>query len=153
IAEAVIARYQAEKDRRALLDYDDLIDKTLAMLEKVDSAWVHYKLDRGIDHVLIDEAQDTSPKQWQIIRALTAEFFAGAGARAVRRMIVAVVDEMQSIFSFQAAVPREFDAMRRAFETLCKAVEQGLRYVPFRHSFRSGPHVLAAVDKVFERPE
>ncbi len=64
IADAVIARYQAEKDRRGLLDYDDLIDKTLALLAEVDAAWVHYKLDRGIDHVLIDEAQDTSPKQW-----------------------------------------------------------------------------------------
>ena len=82
IADAVIARYQARKDRRGLLDYDDLIDKTLALLGEDRAAWVHYKLDHGIDHVLIDEAQDTSPKQWEIIRRLTAEFFAGAGARA-----------------------------------------------------------------------
>ena len=129
IADAVISRYQAEKDRRGLLDYDDLIDKTLALLDKVDAAWVHYKLDRGIDHVLIDEAQDTSPKQWAIIRALTAEFFAGAGARAVRRTIFAVGDEKQSIFSFQGAAPREFDAMRRAFATLCRAVDQNLQYL------------------------
>src|SRR5439155_49981 len=86
IADAVISRYQAEKDRRGLLDYDDLIEKTLALLDKVDAAWVHYKLDRGIDHVLIDEAQDTSPQQWRIIRALTTEVFAGAGAGAVRRV-------------------------------------------------------------------
>ena len=82
IADAVIARYQAEKDRRGLLDYDDLIDKTLTLLlTDVEAAWVHYKLDRGIDHVLIDEAQDTSPKQWEIVRLLVEEFFAGAGAR------------------------------------------------------------------------
>ena len=84
IADAVIARYRAEKDRRGLLDYDDLIEKTLALLDKVDAAWVHYKLDLGIDHVLIDEAQDTSPKQWEIIQALIGEFFAGAGARAAQ---------------------------------------------------------------------
>src|SRR5207244_13632919 len=71
IADAVISRYQAAKDRRGYLDYDDLIEKTLALLGEEGAAWVHYKLDQGIDHVLIDEAQDTSPKQWEIIRRLT----------------------------------------------------------------------------------
>ena len=68
VADTVISRYQAAKDRRGLLDYDDLIDKTFALLAEERAAWVHYKLDQGIDHVLIDEAQDTSPKQWEIIR-------------------------------------------------------------------------------------
>jgi ATP-dependent helicase/nuclease subunit A len=153
IADAVISRYQAAKDRRGLLDYDDLIDKALILLGEDRAAWVHYKLDQGIDHVLIDEAQDTSPKQWEIIRRLTAEFFTGAGARLVERTIFAVGDEKQSIFSFQGAAPREFDAMRRAFARLCAAIERELHYVPFRHSFRSGPNVLGAVDQVFGRPE
>jgi len=153
IADAVISRYQAAKDRRGYLDYDDLIDKTLALLGEERSAWVHYKLDQGIDHVLIDEAQDTSPKQWEIIRRLTSEFFAGAGARVVKRTIFAVGDEKQSIFSFQGAAPREFEAMHRRFDTLSRAVEHDFRYVRFRHSFRSGPNVLGAVDEVFGRPE
>src|SRR5499426_49904 len=153
VADAVISRYQAAKDRRGLLDYDDLIDKALALLGEERAGWVHYKLDRGIDHVLIDEAQDTSPKQWEIIRRLTAEFFAGAGARFVRRTIFAVGDEKQSIFSFQGAAPREFEVMHRTFDTLSKAVEHDFRYVRFRHSFRSGPNVLGAVDEVFGRPE
>ena len=75
----MIERFRAEKDRRGLLDYEDLIDKTLDLLNNVSAAWVHYKLDRGIHHVLIDEAQDTSPKQWEIVKALVGEFFAGAG--------------------------------------------------------------------------
>ena len=153
IADAVISRYRAAKDRRGLLDYDDLIDKTLTLLSEDRAAWVHYKLDQGIDHVLIDEAQDTSPKQWEIVRLLTEEFFAGAGARAVNRTIFAVGDEKQSIFSFQGAAPREFDAMRRTFAKLCAAIDRDLQYVPFRHSFRSGPNLLGAIDKVFERPE
>ena len=153
IADAVISRYQSEKDRRGLLDYDDLIDKSLTLLSEERAAWVHYKLDRGIDHVLIDEAQDTSPKQWAIVRLLTSEFFAGAGAREVRRTIFAVGDEKQSIFSFQGAAPREFDAMRREFTSLARGVDHDLRHVNFRHSFRSGPNVLSAVDTVFERPE
>ncbi len=153
IADAVIGRYRAAKDRRGLLDYDDLIDKTLLLLGEERAAWVHFKLDQGIDHVLIDEAQDTSPKQWEIIRRLTAEFFAGAGARPVRRTIFAVGDEKQSIFSFQGAAPREFEAMRRSFDAMCRSIEQDFRHVRFRHSFRSGPNVLGAVDRVFGRPE
>src|SRR5262245_9593270 len=150
IAAAVIDRYQSEKVKRGVLDYDDLIEKTLTLLYNVESAWVHYKLDRGIDHVLIDEAQDTSPRQWEIILALTAEFFAGAGARLGKRTIFAVGDEKQSIFSFQGAAPREFDAMRRQFETLCRGIKSELRYLQFGHSFRSGEIVLRAVDTVFK---
>ena len=117
VAAAVIDRYQSEKDQRALLDYDDLIDRALDLLERVDSAWVHYKLDRGIDHVLIDEAQDTSPKQWDIVERLIEEFWSGAGARdGIKRTLFAVGDEKQSIFSFQGAAPREFDLRRRTFE-------------------------------------
>ncbi|MGA7453662.1 MAG: double-strand break repair helicase AddA [Rhodoplanes sp.] len=150
IADAVIKRYATEKNRRGLLDYDDLIDHALAMLERVDSAWVHYKLDRGIDHVLIDEAQDTSPKQWAIIRRLVEEFTAGEGARAVRRSLFAVGDEKQSIFSFQGAAPKEFAKMRRHFDRAHQAA--GLAFVTreFKFSFRSGPNVLGAIDAVFE---
>ena len=84
IAAEVIARYRREKDRRALLDYDDLIDKTLDLFARSSAAWVLYKLDLGIDHVLIDEAQDTSPKQWEIVRTIVSEFTPG-GARAERQ--------------------------------------------------------------------
>jgi ATP-dependent helicase/nuclease subunit A len=153
IADAVLSRYQAAKDRRGQLDYDDLIEKALALLGEERAAWVHYKLDQGIDHVLIDEAQDTSPKQWEIIRRLSAEFFAGAGARSVTRTIFAVGDEKQSIFSFQGAAPREFETMHRRFRALASPAEHKFRHVRFRHSFRSGPNVLGAVDEVFGRPE
>jgi ATP-dependent helicase/nuclease subunit A len=153
VAEAVISRYQAAKDRRGLLDYDDLIDKALALLGEERAAWVHYKLDQGIDHVLIDEAQDTSPKQWEIIRRLTEEFFAGAGARKVNRTIFAVGDEKQSIFSFQDAAPRAFAEMLAHFRGAHRAIGLPLVHREFKHSLRSGPNVLAAVDKVFERKD
>ena len=107
LAIEVIERYRAEKNRRGLLDYDDLIARTRDLLERVDAAWVHYKLDLGIDHLLIDEAQDTSPEQWDIIKRFVAEFTAGAGARSdIKRTIFAVGDDKQSIFSFQGAEPR-----------------------------------------------
>ena len=150
VADAVLTRYAAQQERRGLLDYDDLIDKALALLDNVDAAWVHYKLDLGIDHLLIDEAQDTSDKQWDIVRRLVAEFTTGKGARDLRRTIFAVGDEKQSIFSFQDAAPKQFAAMHRHFK---KAhADAGLEFVfrEFKHSFRSGENVLAAVDEVFK---
>ena len=150
IATAVAANYRREKQERGLLDYDDLIDKTLAMLDRVSSGWVHYKLDRGVDHVLIDEAQDTSPRQWDIVDHIISEFTSGEGAReGVRRTIFAVGDEKQSIFSFQGAAPREFDSRRRALES--KFRYAGLKFDPvsFTYSFRSGAAILQSVDHVF----
>jgi ATP-dependent helicase/nuclease subunit A len=150
IAIAAAANYRREKQERGLLDYDDLIDKTLAMLDRVSSGWVHYKLDRGVDHVLIDEAQDTSPRQWDIVAHIISEFTAGEGARdGVVRTIFAVGDEKQSIFSFQGAAPREFDSRRRGLEKRFR--DAGLKFDPvsFTYSFRSGAAILQSVDHVF----
>ena len=150
IATAAAANYRRDKEERGLLDYDDLIDKTLEMLDRVSSGWVHYKLDRGVDHVLIDEAQDTSPRQWDIIAHIISEFTAGEGARdGVTRTVFAVGDEKQSIFSFQGAAPHEFDTRRRSLES--KFRNAGLKFDPvsFTYSFRSGAAILQSVDHVF----
>jgi len=149
VAHAVLTHYDNEKERRGLLDYDDLIDKTLALLSNFDAAWVHYKLDLGIDHVLVDEAQDTSSKQWEIVRRLTAEFTAGEGARSLTRTMFAVGDEKQSIYSFQDAAPKEFAEMQRYFKNAHE--KSGLAFVVsrFEYSFRSGAAILEAVDAVF----
>ena len=153
IAADVIARYAREKERRALLDYDDLIDKTLELFARSSAAWVLYKLDLGIDHVLIDEAQDTSPKQWSIVRTIVSEFTPGGARANTRRTVFAVGDEKQSIFSFQGAAPRAFDEMRREFAGQFDTPEQGWRYLRFHHSFRSGEAVLGGVDRVFAAQE
>jgi ATP-dependent helicase/nuclease subunit A len=154
IATAAAAHYRREKQERGLLDYDDLIDKTLELLNRVSSGWVHYKLDRGVDHVLIDEAQDTSPQQWDIVAHLISEFTSGKGARdGVVRTVFAVGDEKQSIFSFQGAAPREFDTRRRLLER--KFVDAGLKFDPvsFTYSFRSGSAILQSVDHVFREAD
>ncbi|MSP32168.1 MAG: double-strand break repair helicase AddA [Pseudolabrys sp.] len=153
IAADVIARYKSEKERRALLDYDDLIDKTLHLFTRSSAAWVLYKLDLGIDHVLIDEAQDTSPKQWSIVRTIVSEFTPGGARPNVNRTMFAVGDEKQSIFSFQGAAPKAFDEMRREFDKQFNRPEQGWRYLRFYHSFRSGENVLGSVDRVFRARE
>jgi ATP-dependent helicase/nuclease subunit A len=154
IAAAVLDRYDAEKKRRGLLDYGDLIDHTLTLFRNTSATWVLYKLDLGIDHVLIDEAQDTSPKQWEIIERIVSEFAAGYGARgALRRTLFAVGDDKQSIFSFQGAVPHKFAEMRLAFERRFTAASLAWRNLRFECSFRSGATVLGAVDAVFARPQ
>jgi ATP-dependent helicase/nuclease subunit A len=154
IAIMAAAHYRREKSERGLLDYDDLIDKTLAMLNKISAGWVHYKLDRGVDHVLIDEAQDTSPRQWDIVEHIISEFTAGAGARGdITRTVFAVGDEKQSIFSFQGAAPREFAERRQRFASRFKGAGLDFESISFTYSFRSGAGVLRAVESAFQSPE
>ena len=151
----ITERYGAAKRRRAALDYDDLILATRRLLESAESAaWVLYKLDGGIDHVLVDEAQDTNPDQWEIIRRLTEEFFVGeSGASDRERTIFVVGDTKQSIFSFQRADPRKLAEMREWFEDRSQQARKGFEAVDLKVSFRSTPAVLSAVDWVFQQPE
>ncbi|MDQ0395397.1 double-strand break repair helicase AddA [Labrys monachus] len=149
IAEALLRRYEAGKARRAALDFDDLVQKTSQLMTRAGAEWVLYKLDRGIDHILVDEAQDTSPAQWRIVEKLAHEFTAGAGARPGRRTIFAVGDEKQSIFSFQGAAPAEFARMRALFQARITAAEQAFEAIELKQSFRSTPDILTAVDHVF----
>ncbi|GAA0540178.1 ATP-dependent helicase/nuclease subunit A [Rhizomicrobium palustre] len=145
--------YAAEKRARNFLDYDDLIVRTHRLLNQHGAAWVLYKLDEGIDHILIDEAQDTSGLQWDIIQKLTEEFFAGEGVARAPRTLFAVGDEKQSIFSFQGADPRQFER-RRAF--FAKRAEEGQReflYQPLQDSWRSAPQILSFVDQTFASAE
>ncbi len=153
VADAVIERYRAEKERRGVLDYEDLIAKTLALFQKTSAAWVLYKLDLGIDHVLVDEAQDTSPEQWRIIGTLVSEFVQAGARPDVKRTVFAVGDEKQSIFSFQGASPVAFAEMREYFRRLHERSDVIFSTESLHYSFRSAPQVLEAVDTVFERPE
>lgn len=150
---AVYAEYERIKASLALVDYDDLILRTRALLnESGAAAWVLYKLDGGLDHILVDEAQDSSPDQWAIMAALAEEFFAGSGARDVERTIFVVGDEKQSIFSFQGADPSGFEFMRGHFSARVQAARKQWRTVPLTRSFRSAPSILRAVDIVFASP-
>ncbi|MFV3127418.1 double-strand break repair helicase AddA [Niveispirillum sp. KHB5.9] len=154
LGEALLGRYQRLKDARGVLDFDDLILAASALLSGGTAAdacaWVLFKLDGGLDHVLIDEAQDTNPEQWAVVSAIAEEFFAGLGAREDRiRTLFVVGDDKQSIFSFQRADPAEFARMRRHFDAKVNAALRSWRIVDLQTSFRSVGAVLAAVDKVF----
>lgn len=154
LARAYASLYDASKTAKGGLDFGDLIARTHDLLTvRADAAWVLYKLDGGVDHVLLDEAQDTAPDQWDILEVLTGEFFAGAGADARARTIFAVGDEKQSIYSFQGAAPERFLAETRAYQSLVEAAGRPFRRVDLLESWRSTPEVLAFVDAVFADPE
>ncbi len=157
----VIEAYALAKERQALLDYDDLVLRAGNLLSGGTSTdWVLYKLDGGLDHILIDEAQDTNPEQWQVVRVLADEFFAGEGVfedqddslMATGRTLFAVGDVKQSIYSFQRADPAAFQAMRQHFSARVGAAKRRWQPVELALSFRSTPAVLRAVDAIFARP-
>lgn len=151
LADRVLPLADQIKRRRGLLDFDDLIRLSAALLRDSDAAdWVRFKLDQAIRHVLLDEAQDTSPEQWALIEPIVREFFVGRGAHeneAPRTQFV-VGDEKQSIYSFQGADPERFLLERAKFEE--RAAAHGAAITPsLTLSFRSSPEVLHAVDAVF----
>ncbi|NOG70757.1 double-strand break repair helicase AddA [Roseicella sp. DB1501] len=169
LAAPVLDRYRARQRNAGMLGYGDLIDHVRRILEDPGSAWVLYKLDGGIDHVLLDEAQDSNPAQWGIAAALTAEFFAGEGAArgqrrslarslsaaaveqaAPPRTVFAVGDIKQAIYGFQGADSAGFARWQRHYRQQVEAGGGAFRPVDLDVSFRSTAPVLALVDAVFE---
>lgn len=155
LAQPVVGKYAERKAASGQVDFDDLIRRTSKLLVDPGAAWVLYKLDGGLDHLLLDEVQDTAPAQWRIAQALTEEFFAGEGGPGGEtrpRTFFAVGDRKQSIFSFQGADIRTFDESR---ERIGRSVQQaGQRWLDttLDVSFRSTAPVLQLVDRVFSQP-
>ncbi len=152
LAGPVLDGYARRKDELGLLDYDDLIGQTRRLLVDPGAAWVLYKLDGGLDHLLLDEVQDTAPAQWRIAHALTEEFFSGAGAQRQERTVFAVGDRKQSIYSFQGADAEEFDRSRDLLGARVRQAGKTWIERPLNVSFRSTEPVLALVDRVFADP-
>ncbi len=152
IAQALLELYEELKRTHVQMDYDDLILTARSLLMRPGIApWVLFKLDGGIDHVLIDEAQDTSPIQWQIVTALTQEFFAGLGRTDAQRSLFVVGDEKQSIYSFQGADPIALGKMQRYFTRQIEDAAKPVHTIALTRSYRSTREVLQAVDSIFER--
>ncbi len=156
LSEYLLKIFALKKRLMGGLDYDDLILASRDLLTRARAAaWVLYKLDGGIDHILVDEAQDTSPEQWRVIEALAQEFFAGSGAHDAKapanpRTIFAVGDEKQSIYSFQGADPDMFHEMMIRFSERVRDAGGVWSPVDLTLSFRSTREVLQAVDSIFE---
>jgi len=155
LTRAVRDAYTRMKQARGQLDFDDLIETAVYLLrDSAAASWALYKLDGGLDHILIDEAQDTSPRQWKVVERIAEEFFAGAGApakkRVAQRTLFAVGDDKQSIFSFQGADPASFGRFREIFRERAREIGQTFVDEPLTTSRRSAPEILKLVDAVFE---
>ena len=165
IGHEVLKRYNQIKHEHAALDFDDLILRTMTLLSgktRCFSAlsgddisniapWIMYKLDQGLDHILVDEAQDTNPEQWRIIEALCEEFFSGNSARdEVLRTSFTVGDIKQSIYSFQRAAPEEFKHMQQRFDRKIKDSGKVNKNIALDISFRSTQSVLRVIDNIFK---
>ena len=149
-AGAFLPLYQARKSREGYLDFDDLIQRAALLLsDRSVAAWVLYRLDGGIDHILVDEAQDTSPGQWRVIEALAEEFTAGDDARRAGRRVFVVGDVKQSIYSFQGADLQTFQQVQNLFQARHQSAEMPFQTLELLHSFRSSPAILRVVDRTF----
>lgn len=151
LAGAIIAKFESAKKMRGAYDFEDLILRTRDLLtDRLSAQWILYKLDRGVEHVLVDEAQDTSLAQWQIVNALTEEFFSGEGSRETPdRTLFVVGDRKQSIYSFQGANPAAFESSRDRFRAQVMNVGQAFNDIELTISYRSTMEVLKVVDVVF----
>ena len=147
LARAFLPRWTARKAALGVLDFDDLIARARDLLSDPSvAAWVLFRLDGGIDHVLVDEAQDTSPDQWRVVELLTAEFTAGEGTTQGGRTLFVVGDKKQSIYSFQGADVAAFDEKQALFQRNFTEARQVFQVLPLEYSFRSSPAILDLVD-------
>jgi ATP-dependent helicase/nuclease subunit A len=150
LASNIISKYEEYKECHGFLDYDDLIFLTQKLLGSSEfRQWVLYKLDGGLSHILIDEAQDTSPQQWLIIEALIEEFY--SGGQEDERTVFVVGDEKQSIYSFQGASLGAFVGMSKYLKEQMDNVAKPYKVIDLAHSYRSTPAVLNIVASVFAR--
>lgn len=147
--------FEELKKQKYLLDYDDLIEKTHQLFSNKNNLlreWILYKLDGGIDHILLDEAQDTNPHQWEVIKTITEEFFSSDETEGNHRTLFVVGDEKQSIYSFQGADFRTFDQMKNFFKNKIEICEKiNFAEINLNLSFRSCPAILNIVDEVLQQ--
>jgi ATP-dependent helicase/nuclease subunit A len=151
LSASFLEAYDGEMLRRRALNFDDLVELAGGLLSRdnVFAGWVGYKLDRTLSHALIDEAQDTAPRQWDMIASLTEEFFAGKGVSQQVRTLFAVGDEKQSIYSFQGAEPKRFLAEGDLLGDRATGAGMAFARPELNVSFRSAPEILRAVDQAF----
>ena len=154
VVDQIIEIYNQLKNQNGYLDYSDLIIKTSQLLENsAGREWVKYKLDGIYEHILVDESQDTNHWQWNIVKAITEEFFAGNDSKNQNRTIFIVGDEKQSIYSFQGADPNIFANIFYYYQDKLSSINEQFLNVELNSSFRSMPAILQTVDAVFAKPD
>jgi len=150
LAKDLITEYESLKTITRSLDYNDIIRIASELLQNSEMReWILYKLDSSFDHILVDEAQDTSQKQWEIILKLSEEFFAGSSYKSnINRTIFCVGDEKQSIFSFQGADPNIFEYIYTHFESSHQSAGKEFIKTSLQKSYRSSRTIIDFVNYI-----
>ncbi len=152
VGQAYSRTYAAAKQAAGVVDFNDLIRYTVNLLEEDGVGnWIRYKLDQATDHILVDEAQDTNARQWDIVKAVAGEFYAGEGAKGnVVRTLFTVGDYKQAIFGFQGTDPKEFERAKAHFSDLAVGADREVKDLSLAHSYRSGRPILDLVNQLIE---
>jgi ATP-dependent helicase/nuclease subunit A len=150
LAITALDHYHALKAKPGMLDFDDLLLSMLQLVENpVTLGHVMRKLDYRLEHILLDEAQDTSPVQWRILSHLIEEICHTAPRKStVPRSLFVVGDVKQSIYSFQGAAPQMMQAKHAAFSALYQGHEMAFQTASLNVARRNVPLILQLVDKV-----
>jgi ATP-dependent helicase/nuclease subunit A len=148
IANFIKTYYKNLKNTYKIWDYNDVLDETIKIIKNNANLWVLYNMSYKIDHFLLDEAQDTNEKSWDIIEVLTNDFFVGYGNRDIERTVFIVGDEKQSIFSFQGARFELFEQKRQLFEEKSRNAKIPFFVVNLNISYRSNPDIIRLVNNL-----
>lgn len=149
LAKIFLDKYDSYKTQHSLLDYDDLIYLTqLLLTDNAAKNWIAYKLNGGIDHLLVDEAQDTSPEQWDIITAIIVDFTSSTKQKST---IFVVGDEKQSIFSFQGADLSSFSYVNENLYKNLSDANKNFRNITLQWSYRSTKEIIDIVYLIFQQ--
>lgn len=149
IAWYTLKKFNEKKKNLGLFEYSDLIKNTTNIIHNSDDKLaLLYSIDMGLDHILVDEAQDLSEMQWVLIKTIADEFFAGIGTTTRRRTIFIVGDFKQAIFGFQGAAPQVFQEVKKYFRSKVVSVGQEWHEIELDTCYRCAPEILEIVDKV-----
>ena len=144
--------FAKKKQEKASIDYSDIITLTIKLLQDNEfKDWILFKLDQHIDHILVDEAQDTNYEQWELISCLSNDFFSGEGAKDLPRSIFVVGDEKQSIYSFQGANYQYFHIMKKIYEKIITQSGRNFEELTLEVSYRSASSILKFTDYIFNK--
>jgi ATP-dependent helicase/nuclease subunit A len=169
IAQIFLMSYDKIKLQKNLIDYEDLILKSLLLLKSsTNKEFILYKLYNNIHHLLIDEAQDISPWQWDIVKLILEDFFASQIQASTNnsttkitincaennsRSFFIVGDEKQSIYGFQGVNHYLFTEIKSEFSQKMQESGKILHEIALQTSYRSGSTILTLVDKLANLPE
>ena len=154
LSAAFAQKYAEIKRQQNVLDFEDMVLYTRQLFSSPSvMGWVLSQLNVKLTHILVDEAQDTTPEQWEILRLLSGDFFTEGDLGQNPRSLFVVGDTKQSIYGFQGADPRVFEFSRKEISKQIKNNIRDIQEIPLVQSFRSMPPILYTVDTVFNDDE